>query len=250
MYAQVNGLDMYYEVHGTGRPLVVLHGGMQTIDLSFAELLPALSAGHQVIAVELQGHGHTADIDRDPVPANLATDVVALLDQLGVERADFVGYSLGGLVSLTIATTRPERVGRLVLASTQFRKDGWHDAILAADMSSPRMATEQEFGAWHAAYCAVAPDPDHFWAFNEKLFASVLSVPDWTDEQLTAITAPTLLVLGDNDFIRLSHAVEMHELIPDAGLAVLPNTRHTEVMGRTDLLLPLVTAHLGTSVGG
>jgi pimeloyl-ACP methyl ester carboxylesterase len=119
-YAKVNGLKMYYEVHGSGdgsrRPLVLLHGGVLTVGLSFAAVLPTLAAGRRVVAPELQGHGHTADTDRALTPANLASDVVALLDELGIERADVLGFSLGGLVALQLALAHPERVGRLASA--------------------------------------------------------------------------------------------------------------------------------------
>lgn len=241
MYADVNGLHLYYEMHSEGRPLVALHGGMLSIDITFRDVLPALATCRQVIAIDLQGHGHTADIDREPLLSHLADDVLALLDQLGVEQADFIGFSLGGLVSLTIATTRPERVNRQFLASTHFRQAGYHAEIAKGDMSSSRMATEQEFHSWLEAY---EPGPDRFWEFNKKLTGVVHSFDDWTPDQLRAITAPTLLVIGDNDFVRLSHAEEMRELMPNAHLAVLPNTRHTEVMHRTKLLLPLIEDYL------
>lgn len=241
MYADVNGLHMYYETHGEGLPLVALHGGMLSIDLTFRDVLPALADGRQVIAIDLQGHGRTADIDREPLLSHLADDVLALLDQLGVAQADFIGFSLGGLVSLTIATTRPERVNRLFLASTHFRQAGYHDEIAKGDMSSSRMPTEQEFQSWLEAY---GPGPDSFWAFSKKLTGVVHSFEDWTPDQLRAITAPTLLVVGDNDFIRLSHAEEMRDLLPNAHLAVLPNTRHSEVMERADLLVPLIKDYL------
>ncbi len=117
-YASVNGLQMYYEVHGSGPPLVLLHGGALTIGLSFGPMIPALAETHQVIAVEMQGHGHTADIDREMTPASFADDVVTLLGQLGIEQADLLGYSRTGCVSLEIVTRHPHLVGRLVLAST------------------------------------------------------------------------------------------------------------------------------------
>jgi len=234
-YADVNGLRMYYEIHGAGRPVVALHGGLLSIDLSFVDLLPTLADGRQVIAIDLQGHGRTTDIDRLPLPENLAGDVVALLDELGVERADFVGFSYGGLTALAVATLFPERVGRLVLASAHFRRDGFHEEITASDGNSTRTPTAQEFLGWQESYQRIAPDPDHFWAFADKLTKAVHSFTDWTPEQLRAITAPTLVIVGDNDFVRLEHAIELHELLADARLAVLPGTRHSEVMHRQGL---------------
>jgi pimeloyl-ACP methyl ester carboxylesterase len=246
MYAEVNGLRMYYEVHGDGRPVVLLHGGLHSIDLSFGDLLPWLAEDFRIIAVDLQGHGRTGDIDRPPLLEHLATDVLALLDELGVGRADLVGYSLGGLVALTMATHHPDRVRRMVLAATHFRQDGYHDDVVKGDESTGRLPTPEEFEAWRAAYAAVAPDPDHFRDFAERMSEVVHSFADWTPDELRAITAPTLLVVGDNDFVRLPHAEEMRDLLAGSRLAVLPDTRHSEVMRRADLLLPMVTAFLRT----
>jgi pimeloyl-ACP methyl ester carboxylesterase len=244
MYAEVNGLRMYYEVHGEGRPLVLLHAGLHSIHVSFGPLLPWLAEEFQVIAVDLQGHGRTADVDRPPLLEHLAADVVALLDRLGVERADFFGYSLGGLVSLTVATHHPGRVRRLVLASTHFRQDGYHDDVLRGDEHSDRLPTRREFESWYTAYRRIAPAPDHFWELERTVSGVVHSFRDWTHDELRAITAPTLLILGDNDFVRLSHADQMRDLLADARLAVLPGTRHTEVMRRVDLVLTMAMAFL------
>ncbi|SEG69055.1 Pimeloyl-ACP methyl ester carboxylesterase [Actinacidiphila yanglinensis] len=248
-YAEVDGLEMYYEVHGdadgTGRPLVLLHGGVLTIDLSFGALLPALAARRQVIAVEMQGHGHTADTDRPLTVPGLASDVGALLDRLGVERADLLGYSLGGLVALQIAVTRPERVGRLVLAATHYAQDGYHQEITGLDRTSPRMPTEADFAAMRAAYERVAPDPSHFGDFQAKCSAAAMAPLPWTGADLEGIAAPTLLVIGDTDFVRIEHAAEMHRLIPHSQLAVLPATTHMELVRRAALLLPMLDAFLG-----
>src|SRR3954447_4227843 len=135
-YADVNGLHMYFEVHGTlevsetGRPLVLLHGGMLTIDLNFAGLIPSLAVEHQVIGVELQGHGRTADIDRPITPANLASDVVALLDHLGIQQADVFGHSMGAAVALELAIAHPERIGAVVAACASVRPDGMHPDLM------------------------------------------------------------------------------------------------------------------------
>lgn len=235
-YAPVNGLQMYYEVHGTGRPLVLLHGGILTIDLSFGPILPALAEHHQVIGVELQGHGHTADIDRPLQLDLLADDVVALLDHLGIERADVLGYSLGGLVATEVAVRYPERVGRLVLAATHFRADGYHPEIQDPAQDSPRLPTAEDFADMQAAYTAVAPDPDHFFATLEKAQPMVVDFQGWSDEQLRAITSPVLLIIGDTDFVRIEHAAAIHDLLPDSRLAVLPGCTHMAVMRRAELM--------------
>ncbi|MDT7599592.1 MAG: hypothetical protein QOK26_1669 [Pseudonocardiales bacterium] len=235
-YATVNGLRMYYEVHGSGRPLILLHGGMLTIDLSFGAVLPALTEQHQAIGVELQGHGHTEDIDRAPRLDVLADDVVALMDHLGLERADILGYSLGGLVATELAVRHPGRVDRLVLVATHFRPDGYHPEIFDPRQDSPLLPTEAHFAEMQRAYAAVAPDPDHFEAFLERLQPTVVGFRGWSDEQLRALTAPTLLVIGDRDFVRVEHAAAIHDLIPNAHLAVLPNCTHMDLMRRADLL--------------
>jgi pimeloyl-ACP methyl ester carboxylesterase len=239
--ATVNGLQLYYEEHGSGHPLVLLHGGLHTIGLSFGALIPRLTASHRVIAVELQGHGHTADIDRVPTYLDLADDVVALLDHLGVDRADVFGFSLGGLVAIELGLRHPTRVDRLVLAAAQYRPEGYHDL---SDPASVRMPTAAEFGEMEQEYRRVAPDPDHWEAFHTKLSGIVQSAPGWSAADMRRLAAPVLLVIGDTDFVRIEHAAEMLELIPDAQLAVLPGTRHTELMLRTEVLAPLVEGFL------
>jgi pimeloyl-ACP methyl ester carboxylesterase len=241
-YAPVNGLRMYYEVHGTGRPLVLLHGGLMTIEGSFGPLLPDLVADRQVIAAELQGHGRTADIDRALELRYLAGDVVALLDYLGIDQADVFGFSLGGGVALQLALDHPGRVGRIILVSVSYASDGYHQEISdpSQHATSTRMPTAEDFRQMREAYARLAPDPGHFDAFAAKASQAVGNMTGWTAGQLGGITAPTLLVFGDHDFIRLEHAVEMHGLIPGAQLAVLPGATHMGVMRRTDLILPLV----------
>src|SRR5262249_28418926 len=156
-YVPVNGLDMYYEIHGDGSPLALFHGAMGTIDSCFAKLLPALAATRQVVAVELQGHGHTADVDRPLSYRQMAADAAALLEALGIETADLVGYSLGGAVAMELAMRHPGKVRRLVFAGgTSYRRDGLYPEILA----EPEGAADDLTGsAWHQAYVRVAPDP-------------------------------------------------------------------------------------------
>ena len=245
-YAPVNGLRMYYEVRGTGRPLVLLHGGLMTIEGSFGPLLPDLVADRQVIAAELQGHGRTADIDRDLEPRYLAGDVAALLDHLDIDRADVLGFSLGGGVALQLALDHPGRVGRLILVSVSYAGDGYHQEISdpAQHATSTRMPTAEDFRQMREAYARLAPDPGHFEAFAAKASQAAGNLKGWTADQLGGITAPTLLVFGDHDFIRLEHAVEMHGLIPGAQLAVLPGATHMGVMRRADLIRPLVREFL------
>jgi pimeloyl-ACP methyl ester carboxylesterase len=247
-YAEVNGLKMYYETHGPAdgarRPLVLLHGGVHTIGLSFTAVLPGLAEDRRVVAPELQGHGHTADTDRAMSVPQFADDVVALLDELGIEQADFLGFSLGGLTALEVAVRHPGRVGRLVLASVQYRQDGYHDEVRTPDYSSPRLPGQADFQEWADAYAAVAPHPEHFQNFLGKVTGAAHAPLPWSADDLRALAAPTLLVVGDTDFVRIEHAAEMQRLIPDARLAVLPDTTHVALMRRTSLLLPLLTEFL------
>ncbi|WP_433663851.1 alpha/beta fold hydrolase [Nocardia sp. CA-128927] len=245
-YANVNGLRMYYEIHGTGSPLVVLHGGLMTIDLAFGAMLPALAAGHQVIAVELQGHGHTADTERALTLDNLADDIPVLLDELGIERADLFGFSLGGLTALRVAMRHPERVGRLVAAATHYRSGGYHPEIRNPQPgdSADRMPTQEDFQQWQDAYARVAPNPEQFFELVAKASPTPDDVDQWSEAEIGSIAAPTLLIIGDNDFVRLDHAAAMSDLIPGAQLAVLPGATHMGVLRRSDLLLPMVETFL------
>src|SRR5580658_5216382 len=195
-YASVNGLRLYYEVRGSGRPLVLLHGGLLTIELSFGPLLGSLAASRQVIAVELQGHGRTADTDRPMTIEALAGDVVALLDHLRIAEADLFGFSLGGLVAYAVALGAPARVGKLIVASADAHRPPGRESV---PLDEDRMPTAADFQAMRDAYDAVAPDPAHFDEFAAKTSAMVHQVPGWTDE-LRSLRAPTLLIFGDRDF--------------------------------------------------
>ena len=240
-YAPVNGLQLYYEIHGSGKPLVLLHGGLLTIDLNFGPLLEPLAASRQVIAVEFQGHGHTADTGRPLTIEALAGDVIALLDHLGIAEADLFGFSLGGLVAYAIALGAPARVGRLIVASADaHRPPGRESAPLGED----RLPTPADFQEMRDAYVAVAPDPAHFDEFAAKNEALVHELPGWTDE-LRSLQVPTLLIFGDRDFSPLPDVVEMFELLPNAQLAVLPGTTHVGVTRRPSEVFALITPFLG-----
>jgi pimeloyl-ACP methyl ester carboxylesterase len=239
-YAPLNGLQLYYERHGTGRPLVLLHGGLMTIDLNFGPLLGPLAAGRQVIALELQGHGHTADTDRPMTIEALAGDVVALLDHLGIAAADLFGFSLGGLVAYAVALGAPARVGKLIVASADAHRPPGRESAPPGD---DRMPTPADFQAMRDAYDAAAPDPSHFDELAAKTSAMVHEFPGWTDE-LRFLQVPTLLVFGDRDFSPLPDVVEMFEMLPNAQLAVLPATTHVGVTRRPREMLALITPFL------
>jgi pimeloyl-ACP methyl ester carboxylesterase len=246
-YADVNGLHLYYEIHGDGgTPLVLLHGGVMTIELTYAALLPELTQRHRVIGVDFQAHGRTADIDRDLTYANLASDVVALLDHLGIERAHVVGHSMGGGTALELAVNHLDRLLSVVPISAGVRPEGTHPDL--ADPStyatSTRMPTAQDFADMAAAYAEVAPHPERFDDLPSRAMTSVNAWTGWTDEQLADITAPVLIVVGDHDFTTTAHAVVMQELIPGSLLAILPGTTHMQAPRRADLLVPMLTAFL------
>lgn len=242
-YADVNGLHMYYELHGeAGTPIVLLHGGVMTIDLTFAGLIPELAQRHRVIAVETQAHGRTADIDRDITYPHMAGDVVALLDHLGIDRAHVLGHSMGGGTTLELAVNHPDRVRSIVPISASVRPDGAHPDL--ADPStyatSTRMPTAEDFAAMGEAYARLSPHPERFEQLPMRTMTSATGWPGWTDEQLAGITAPTLLIIGDRDFTTVEHAALMLELIPGSELAVLPDTTHMQVTRRPELLLPML----------
>jgi pimeloyl-ACP methyl ester carboxylesterase len=256
-YADVNGLSLRYEEHGTGEPLVLLHGGIGTGEM-FAPLLPDLCAGRRVIAVDLQGHGGTADVDRPLRADPMADDIAGLLDHLGLERADVMGYSLGGMVALRVAIQHPQRVRRLVPVSVAFRRDGSHPEVVAAmDQMSPAVAEPMKQSPLYAAYAAVAPRVEDWPVLIAKISEALKVDYDWGPE-IERITAKTLLVYADADSIRPDHIVELFALLGgglrDAGwdyaaqpsnqLAILPGRTHYDVY-LSPALPPIVTAFLG-----
>jgi pimeloyl-ACP methyl ester carboxylesterase len=241
-HEDIDGVPVWYEEHGdpTGPPLVALHGGILTFARSFGDVLPWLTDGRRVIGVELQGHGHTPDTGRAMSLERFADDVAELIDRIADGGpVDVWGFSLGGLTATSLAVRHPAKVRRLVLAASHLRPDGYHPEITAPEQGDPRLPTEAEFATWHADYDAVAPDPENFFPYLERLQPVVHEFAGWTEE-IRSVTAPTFLVVGDHDFVRLDHAAEMLDLFPDCRLAVLPATRHTEVMQRTDELRCLV----------
>jgi pimeloyl-ACP methyl ester carboxylesterase len=256
-YAQVGDLNMYYEIHGTGRPLILLHGAYMTID-AMGPLLPGLAETRQVIAAEMQGHGRTADIDRPITYEQMADDTAGLARELGIDTADVFGYSMGGGVALQVALRHPQLVRRLVLASAGFASDAMPPEALAMFPSiTPEMFAgspiEQE-------YLRLAPNPGDFPKLVEKL--KQLDTMDfaWPKDDIRAIAAPTLIILGDSDGVRLEHAVEFFKLrgggvmgdlsgLPESQLAVLPGTTHyvppgSGLLDRHDWLLTMVPPFL------
>jgi len=250
----VNGLDMYYEIHGDGSPLALLHGAMGTIDSCFANLLPALAAARQVIAIELQGHGHTADVDRPLSYRQMADDTAALLEALGIGTADFFGYSLGGAVAVALAMRHPALARRVVFAGgASYRRDGLYPEML----EEPESAADDLAGSvWHEAYLRVAPDPGRWPDLVAKNFELDRTFAGWPDEDIQALAAPVLLIIGDSDIVRPEHTMQMFRLLgggvvgdiaglPASQLAVLPGTSHVGLLDRVDWLQSMILEFLG-----
>jgi pimeloyl-ACP methyl ester carboxylesterase len=251
-FAAINGLALYYQRQGTGRPLVLIHGALMTIGL-MKDYPLRLAADRQVIAVELQGHGHTADIDRPLRFELLAGDIVALLDHLGLPQADLFGYSIGAAVALQVAIRHPARVGRVVAASATYRTEGLHPEITAG--GDDGNADQLQDSPYHRAYQAVAPDPQRWPTLVAKIRDLDAQPQNWPAEQVAAITAPTMLIAADNDIVRLEHAVEMIHLlgggiagdlhgIPDSRLAVIPGTTHAGLCDRAEWVVPMIDEFL------
>lgn len=244
-YAPVHGLKMYYEIHssqghGSQVPLILLHGGIMSTD-SFSGLIPLLAANREVIAVDLQAHGRTADIDRPLSCEAMADDMAALLEYLRIERADVMGYSLGGAVALRTAIQHPAMVRKLIIVSTVFTRDGWYPEIQEA-MSRPLPAEMMKQSPLYQTYAKVAPRPQDWGLLLTKLQQLLSKDYDWTSD-VKEIKAPTLLVFGDADAVRPEHVVQFFKLLgggqrdagwdgsgmPDSRLALLPGTTHYNI---------------------
>jgi pimeloyl-ACP methyl ester carboxylesterase len=215
-YADVNGINLYYETHGTGRPLILLHGGLGSGEM-FGPVLPALAERHQVIAVDLQGHGRTADIDR-PIDIRLmADDIAALIDHLALDRPDLVGYSLGGGVALETAVKYPDKVRRLVAASLNLRPDAIYEEMRAQQGQVSAAAAEfMKDTPMYQLYQRVAPRPEDFPRLLDKIGESMAKGYDYTEE-VRGLRVPTLIVAADADMAPPSHHVAIFNLL-DGGL--------------------------------
>lgn len=253
-YADVNGLKMYYEVHGEGRPLLLLPGAVSGVNTAFGCLIPLLAADRQVIAVEFQGYGHTADIPERPLSyEQLADDVMALLRVLHIPEADFFGYSTGAGVALQIAMGQPALVGKLILASGTFNSSGRHPAL--AGLESLLTAEGMKGTPYEAEYLRTAPRPEDWPRHLEKVTAFNKKIQAWPADDIQKIQAPALIIAGDADIVQPEHAVELFRLLgggslgelsmPASQLAILPGTMHTALTTKTALLLDIIPGFLG-----
>jgi pimeloyl-ACP methyl ester carboxylesterase len=241
-YAPVNGLKLYYEIHGSGEPVILLHGGLGAGEM-FGAIQPVLSQHRQVITVDLQAHGHTADIDRPLSFEAMADDIAGLIKFLGMEKADVMGYSLGGGVALRTAIQHPDLVKKLVLVSVAFRKDGWYPEIVAGMAQVGVAAAEpMKQTPMYQMYSRIAPRPEDWPVLLTKVGDLLRKDYDWSKD-VAVLKAPTLLIFGDADAVRTAHAVEFFELlgggkkdggwdgsgISNARLAILPGLTHYTV---------------------
>jgi len=255
-YADVNGIKLYYEIHGAGAPLILLHGGLGAISM-FGPNLPALAEGRQVIAVDLQGHGRTADIDRPLSPELMADDIAALIKHLKLERPDLMGFSLGGGVALLTAIKHPELVGRLVVVSTPIRRDAFYPDILAQQKQVTAEAAEaMKQTPMYQLYASIAPRPEDWPRLLAKIGEGMAKDFDFSKE-VAKIKATTLVVAGDADIFPPAHAVEVFGLLgggkrdpgwdgsgrPKSQLAILPGVTHY-TMGSAPALSAVVIPFL------
>ncbi len=233
-YVEVNGLNMYYEVYGEGKPLVLIHGGGSTIQTTFGKAIPLLAKNRKIIAVELQAHGRTDDRNAALSFEQDADDVVTFLKKIGVDNADFLGFSNGGTTTLCIAIRYPSIVNKMILASALAKRDGvpaWFwDFMEGAKLENmPRELKD--------AYLEVTPDLERLQVMHDKDAKRMVDFVDIPDEKITTIKAPTLVLIGDKDVITLEHAMEMHRLITNSQLAIIPGG-HGEYLGEVTTLNP------------
>jgi pimeloyl-ACP methyl ester carboxylesterase len=237
-YADVHGIKMYYEVHGEGRPVVLLHGGTGTIQSSFAAQIPVLARNHRVIAIEQMGHGHTGDVaGRELSYEGMAEDTAALLIQLGIQNADVVGWSDGGQLALRLAFTHPELVRRVVASGVGLGATTPREQQAMRALSADRWSAQTR-----EEYARVSPDgPQHWPVFFDKV-RSMWAKPSWgfSEQELGKIKATVLIVAGDRDFTRVEETTRIYRMIPSARLAILPGTDHFTFQKRPSWLNPII----------
>jgi pimeloyl-ACP methyl ester carboxylesterase len=252
-YAPVNGLNIYYETYGEGAPLVLLHGSFMTIGTNWGQLIPALSKTHQVIAVEMQGHGHTADTDRPYSYPTLADDVAGLLKYLHIGQADIVGYSFGAPIAYQLAIAHPQLVGKLVIISGVYKRKGWQPQVRDAIAGiTPELFDNTPM---KLAYDSVAPVPAHWAAFITKMVKFAAQDFDLGDDHIKKLSSPVLLIMGDNDGVDLQYTASTYQLLgggvigdfaglPKSQLSIVPNSSHVSLMGKTEVLSGLILPFL------
>lgn len=244
-YLAVHGLKMYYEIRGTGEPLILLHGGIANIDNSFGKLIPTLARRYKVIALEQQGHGHTGDIDRPLSYERMAEDTVALLKQLKIEKADFFGWSDGAAIAIQIAIRHPQLVRKLIVIGVSYSNDGLEPAVVKGMASlTPEVIPKQ----FYEDYARVAPDPAQWAGVVSKVRDMAVEWKGFSTKDIRAIGSPILIMVGDRDIVRAEHAVEMFRLFSNAQLAVLPGVSHFGVVEHPDWVLSMMMSFLDAPI--
>ena len=233
-YAPVNGLKMYYEIHGTGEPLVLVHGGGSTITTTFGQVLSQFAKTRRVIGVEMQAHGHTADIDRALSFEQDADDIAALMRHLNIEKIDIFGFSNGGSTAMQLAIRHPNLVRKVIVGSSFYKRDGIYPEVWSFIQQGTLDNMPQPL---KDAYLKINNNQKGLTAMHDKDRQRMLDFKDWPAEALKSIQSPTLLLIGDRDVVRPEHAIEMYRLIPNARIAILPSGHGGyigEIMSRRD----------------
>jgi len=231
-YSEVNGIKMYYEIYGQGKPLILIHGGGSTIETTFGRVMPILAKKYKIIAMDLQAHGRTSDREAPESFQQDADDVAALLKNLDIPKADFFGFSNGGTTAIQIAIRHPEIVDKLVLGSALCKRNGvpdqfWDFMKQASLANMPAQLKE--------AYLKVSPNPKGLQVMHDKDAQRMVNFRDIPDDQIGSIKAPTLIIIGDKDVIKPEHAIEMHRQIANSSLAIIPGV-HGEYIGEITTL--------------
>lgn len=252
-YAPVNGIKVYYEVYGEGKLIILLHGAFYTIDLNWQELIPELAKTRKVIAVEMQGHGHSPYSDRKLSMANLASDVEQLMDYLKIDSADVAGYSMGGSVAYQFAVSYPARLRKLVIISSTYKTDGWLPVVSNVMKNfKPELFDNSPL---QAAYDAVAPDKTKWKKFVEQMIVFARTPFNVGDSNIAKISAPVLIISGDNDGLNKIELMKTYQLLgggiaadlsqmPKSQLAVVPSQGHVSLMMQTQTILGYLTNFL------
>lgn len=249
-YSEVNGLKMYYEIYGHGKPIVLIHGGGSTIETNFEKLIPLLSKTRKVIAVELQAHGRTSDRNADLTFEQDADDVTALLKSLNIDKADFLGFSNGGTTTIQIAIRRPEIIDKMILCSALAKRNGVPDWFWGF-MENAKLENMPE--PLKEGYKKVATDPNGLQVMHDKDAKRMVNFKDIPDEQIKSIKVLTLIIIGDKDVITPEHAIELHRQIGNSELAIIPGghgqyigevTTITPDFKESDLIVPMIERFL------
>ena len=245
-YAPVNGIEVYYEVYGEGKPLILLHGAFYTIEMNWGQLIPELSKTRKIIAIEFQGHGHSPYSDRKLAIATLARDVEGVMDYLKIDTADVAGYSMGGSVAYQFAVQSPKRLNKLVIISSTYKTDGWLPIVSTGFKNfKPEFFDNTPL---KTGYDAVAPDKTKWTKFVKQMIDFAQTPFDCGDSNIAKITAPVLIISGDNDGTNKIELMKTYQLLgggvaadlqpmPQSHLAIVPSQSHVSLMMQTKTIL-------------